>query len=35
VLARWPGIEPARERYDWLNSMVFRGMQAMPVRVRP
>ena len=34
VLARWPGIEPARERYDWLNSMVFRGMQAMPVRIR-
>jgi len=34
VLARWPGLEPARERYDWLNSMVFRGMKAMPVRVR-
>ena len=34
VLAQWPVIEPARERYDWLNSMVFRGMQSMPIRVR-
>jgi cytochrome P450 len=34
VLARWPGLEPAHERYEWLNSMVFRGMKAMPVRVR-
>ncbi|MDH4094219.1 MAG: cytochrome P450 [Betaproteobacteria bacterium] len=34
VLARWPGLEPAQERYEWLNSMVFRGMKAMPVRVR-
>ena len=34
VLARWSLIEPARSRYDWLNSMVFRGMQSMPVRVR-
>lgn len=34
VVARWPGLEPARERYEWLNSMVFRGMKAMPVRVR-
>jgi len=34
VLARWPVIEPAQPRYQWLNSMVFRGMPAMPVRVR-
>jgi cytochrome P450 len=34
VLARWPGLQPAQERYEWLNSMVFRGMKAMPVRVR-
>lgn len=34
VLARWPELEPAQERYEWLNSMVFRGMKAMPVRVR-
>jgi cytochrome P450 len=34
VLARWPGLQPARERYEWLNSMVFRGMKAMPVRAR-
>lgn len=33
VLARWSVIEPARDRYDWLNSMVFRGMRSMPVRV--
>ena len=33
VLARWPGLRPAQERYEWLNSMVFRGMKAMPVRV--
>jgi len=34
VLARWPGIEVAGGRLEWLNSMVFRGMKAMPVRVR-
>ena len=34
VLAHWPGIEVASERLEWLNSMVFRGMKAMPVRVR-
>jgi len=33
VLAQWSFIEPARDRYDWLNSMVFRGMQSMPIRV--
>jgi len=34
VLERWPGIELAGGRLVWLNSMVFRGMKAMPVRVR-
>ncbi len=34
VLARWPGIELAGRHLEWLNSMVFRGMKAMPVRVR-
>jgi len=34
VLARWPGIALAQERLEWLNSMVFRGMKAMPVRVQ-
>ena len=34
VLSRWPGIELAGARLDWLNSMVFRGMRSMPVRVR-
>jgi len=34
VLARWPGLELADARLEWLNSMVFRGMKSMPVRVR-
>jgi cytochrome P450 len=33
VLAHWPGIELACGRLEWLNSMVFRGMKAMPVTV--
>ncbi len=35
VLRRWRRIElaVAPERIDWLNSMVFRGMKAMPLRV--
>jgi cytochrome P450 len=33
VLARWRRIEPAA-RYEWMDSMVLRGMKAMPVRVR-
>jgi cytochrome P450 len=33
VLARWRQIEPAG-RYEWMDSMVLRGMKAMPVRVR-
>ena len=34
VLARWREIELAAERLDWVDSMVLRGMQAMPLRVR-
>jgi cytochrome P450 len=34
VLSRWRGIELAGARLEWLNSMVFRGMKSMPVRVR-
>ncbi len=34
VLARWPGIELAGGGLEWLNSMVFRGMKAMPVKVQ-
>ena len=35
VLARWPRLELAAARLEWLNSMVFRGMRAMPVRAGP
>jgi cytochrome P450 len=34
VLARWREISLASERIDWMDSMVLRGMKAMPVRVR-
>ena len=34
VLARWPGLVLTGARLEWLNSMVFRGMKAMPVKVR-
>ncbi len=33
VLARWRRIEAATGRPEWLDSMVLRGMKAMPVRV--
>jgi hypothetical protein len=33
VLARWQRIEPVGEP-GWIDSMVIRGMQAMPLRVR-
>ena len=33
VLQRWRSIELASDRLEWINSMVFRGMKAMPVRV--
>jgi len=31
-LRRYSRVEPATERQEWLNSMVFRGMKALPVR---
>lgn len=34
VLQAWREIEPATPRQDWINSLVFRGMKALPVRVR-
>lgn len=34
VLARWRRIEPAGGAPEWIDSMVIRGMQAMPLRVR-
>jgi cytochrome P450 len=36
VLRHWKTIELAApvERLEWLNSMVFRGMQALPLQVR-
>jgi len=33
VLKRWHCIEPEAERFEWLDSMVLRGMKAFPVRV--
>jgi hypothetical protein len=34
VLARWREVEIAAPRLEWIDSMVLRGMKAMPVRVR-
>jgi cytochrome P450 len=34
VLSRWPRIELAATRLDWIDSMVLRGMKSMPLRVR-
>lgn len=34
VLARWPGLELTGAPLEWLNSMVFRGVKSLPVRVR-
>jgi len=34
ALERWRDIELAGTRLDWIDSMVLRGVQAMPVRVR-
>jgi cytochrome P450 len=34
VLARWRHIEIASPRLEWIDSMVLRGMRALPVRVR-
>jgi cytochrome P450 len=33
VLKRWRHIQLAAERYEWMDSMVLRGMKSMPVRV--
>jgi cytochrome P450 len=35
LLRRYAHIEPASDTQTWLNSLVFRGMTALPVRVRP
>lgn len=35
VLRRYASIEPATATQQWLNSLVFRGLKALPVRVRP
>ena len=32
VLARWRHIELAADRLEWIDSMVLRGMKAMPLR---
>jgi cytochrome P450 len=34
VLARWPELELTGAPLQWLNSMVFRGVKSLPVRVR-
>ena len=34
VLARWRSIELAGEPLEWMDSMVLRGMKAMPLRAR-
>jgi cytochrome P450 len=33
VLERWRRIEPGAAPVEWMDSMVLRGMKAMPVRV--
>ncbi len=35
VLRHFAHIEPATQAPEWINSLVFRGMKALPVRVRP
>jgi cytochrome P450 len=34
LLARWKTIELAAPQLEWIDSMVLRGMKAMPLRVR-
>ncbi|MGE5129147.1 MAG: cytochrome P450 [Sphingomonadaceae bacterium] len=34
VLRKWRSIEAATDKLEWINSMVFRGMRSLPVRVR-
>jgi cytochrome P450 len=33
LLARYRSIEPATAEHEWLDSLVFRGVTALPVRV--
>jgi hypothetical protein len=35
LLARWRRIEIAAPRLDWMDSMVLRGMKALPLHVAP
>jgi cytochrome P450 len=35
LLARWRRIEVAAPRLDWMDSMVLRGMKALPLHVAP
>ncbi|MGQ0547864.1 MAG: cytochrome P450 [Betaproteobacteria bacterium] len=34
VLARWRRFEPGAASFDWIDSLVLRGMRAMPLRAR-
>ena len=34
LLAHYASIEPTGEPIEWINSLVFRGMHSLPVRVR-
>ena len=34
LLARWRHIEPAAARIEWMDSLVLRGMKALPIRVQ-
>ena len=34
LVNRWRSIEIAAPRLEWIDSMVLRGMKALPVRVR-
>jgi cytochrome P450 len=34
VLRRWSTLEPATSARQWIDSLVFRGMTSLPVRVR-
>ena len=35
LLARYRSLEPVGGPPEWINSLVFRGMKALPVRVQP
>jgi cytochrome P450 len=34
VLRRWRSMEIAADHLEWIDSMVLRGMKAMPLSVR-